>query len=657
MKRGRHTEILLILGMLFALVASHLPVLYTVFYHEFTNIPQAKGGSIDLSDISGNDRIVLDGEWEFYWNRFLVTNPQEDAAPDFLIHVPDYWSKYKIHGDYLPADGFASYRLLLKGGSSAPVTIYLPDFGSAYRVFIDGILTAQSGNVAEDPAEVFTTTKASLYPVTLTTQQKHEVIIEVATTRFSGLYMAPVMMDYNQAVHSKTIRNDLRLLLFGAALFSFFVLIVGYILSYSTEKHSVWLSVIGLCVLLRIMLTTEFFGFWQDKVFFNLSYEATNPLMFFLSFAFKYLLIFLIEELLGIDFSKKEKMWLLHYYTVFYLVYLIIPHGFYNRYLTILLPVCAFLIEIYAFFKIYRNRHQLKQYGLLVYGGATLAITGLIIDCYYINGNIYLNLSMALLLLFTAYLIILGLVSSIQASEISRDLAMSSASIASARAQIAMQTEYYNALSAQMHEIRAVRHDFHHFVNVLKRLCDEAKYPELKCFLSEYAGKADTEPLPVFCENVVANSILGYYSLRLKEHDIPFHCMCHIPKELSVSDSDLCIVLGNALENAMEACKKVAASDARSVLAEARMIGGQLLIKITNTYNGTVIAVGDTFLTTKAEPFHGIGMKNMKKVLDSYGGYVKLENNQKEFTLMAAFPESRSAAASSADICSPVKSI
>src|SRR5690606_15041065 len=133
-------------------------------------------------------------------------------------------------------------------------------------------------------------TKANIYPVALPAQQRHDVVIEVATTRFAGLYMAPVLIDYDRAVLMGNLRNNIRFILFGIALFSFFVLLVWYILSYKTVRRSVWLPFIGLFVLLRIMLTTDFYGFWQDILFFGLSYEAANPLMFFLTFAFKYLL-------------------------------------------------------------------------------------------------------------------------------------------------------------------------------------------------------------------------------------------------------------------------------------------------------------------------------------------------------------------------------
>jgi len=639
MKNQKFTSFILIFGMLFAVMVSHLPLVFSLLYHRLTGVPSAHNACLSLSGLH-DKRIILDGEWEFYWNELLVTDPVAEAEADFLISVPGYWSMYRMNENYLPSDGCASYKFILKDAAfDRPVTIYIPDFGSAYKVFVDGKLTAESGTVSKDPALVHTTTKVNLYPVSLTPSE-HDVIIEVATSRFSGLYMAPVITDYESAVLNKNLRNNLRFLLFVVSLFSFFVLVVGYILSYRIEKRSILLPSLGLFVLLRIMMTTEFYGFWQDVIFFRYSYELINRVMFLVSFALKYMLIYLIQDLLGIMFSRKEKIGLFIYYTILYLLYLFIPQGFYNRYLTIFLPLCSFLIEFYAFFKIYRNRMKMKKYGLIIYLGAVLSITGLIIDSYYINGNLYWNMSLILLTTFTVYLMILSLISSIQAANVSRDYAMSSVRLMSAREQIAMQTEYYNALSAQINEVRAIRHDFHHFVGVLQHMLDEGMYAELGDFLSEYAKRTDIEPLPIFCENVVANSILGYYSLRLKDENIRFQCTCVIPKKLSVTDSDLCIVLGNGLENAMEACKKLDSLENRYVTVEARTVNNQFLIKITNTFNGIIKQEGGHFISTKEMPYHGIGLQNIKKVVSANKGYIKTDYNETLFTLMVAFPES-----------------
>jgi hypothetical protein len=639
MKETKHTRAYLIAGLIFAILCSHLPVLYTLFYHNLTGAPTATGGNINLTGISPARKIVLDGKWEFFWKRLIADEPQQEETKDFLIRVPDYWSKYKIGGDWLTAGGFASYRLVLQGlDYPHPVTIYIPDFGGAYRVFIDGMPAAESGIIAKNTSKIFTVPRAKLYPVTLPAGEVHEVVIEEASTRFSGLYMAPVLEDYDHAVQEESTRDNIRFILFGTVLFSFFVLLAIYKLTFRKGIRSIWLPAMIFFVLLRLMLTTEFYSFWQKTVFFNLSYEATNELMFFATFVLKFLLIFLVQEQFEIAFSRKEKGFFFFYYSAIYLMYLFIPHGVYNRHLTIALPVSTFALEFYSFFKVYFGRRQLKKYGLLIYWGVVLAISGLIIDCYYINGNIYSNMSLVLLIALSAFLMILSLVYALRTADVYNDLALSSSRLALARSQIAMQKEYYDTLSGQLNEIRGIKHDMRHFVGVAGRLAEEGRSAELKQFLSKYAEKTETDPLPVFCENVVANSILGYYSLKAKKSGIAIRFSICIPRRLSISDNDLCIVLGNALENAIEACGNLENPEERFLTAEARIINGQLLLKIENSYNGLLNLQDGIYLSTKSGDFHGIGLQNIFKVVEAYGGFVKTEHYEKVFTLMAAFP-------------------
>ncbi|HEX2927069.1 MAG TPA: ATP-binding protein [Ruminiclostridium sp.] len=660
MRESKSTKVYLILGLAFVILFTHLPVIYTMFYHNLTGTPTAENGKIKLDTFSPADSVVLDGKWEFYWNRLTVAEPRQDDKPDFLIEVPGYWSKYKFRGNWLPAGGFASYRLKLQGfkgfeslDNPRPVTVYIPDFGSAYRVYIDGMLTAESGTVSKNTKKIFTVPQAKLYPVVLSARDEHDVVIEVSSTRFSGLYMAPVLKDYDTAVQKNNQRAGIRLILFGTVLFSFFVLIIIYMLSFRKGIHSVWLPAMVLFVLLRIMLTTEFYSFWQRSVFFNLSYEATNELMFFSTFVLKFLLIYLIQEQFGIAFSRKEKYGFSLYYTVIYLVYLFTPHGIYNRHLTVLIPISAFALEFYSFFKVYFGRHHIKKFGLLIYWGVVIAISGLIIDCYYINGNIYTNMSLALIISLSAYLTILSLVYALRMADMYNDFAVSSYQLGQAKSQIAMQKEYYDALSGQINEIRGIKHDLRHFIGALRRMSEEGRYDDLERFLNEYDEVTETEPLPVFCENIVANSILGYYSLKAKESFIPFRCNCSIQKQLSVSDSDLCVVLGNAMENAIEACGKLDKPNERFISAESRTMNGQLLIQIENSYNGLMNIQDGRYLSTKSgeshgipsngtslheNSFHGIGMQNINKVVQTYGGYINTKYDGKIFTIMVAFP-------------------
>jgi len=245
---------------------------------------------------------------------------------------------------------------------------------------------------------------------------------------------------------------------------------------------------------------------------------------------------------------------------------------------------------------------------------------------------------MVLLILLTICLIILSFVSALNIAGVYRDLAVSSSRLELARKQISIQKKYYDMLSEQMIEMRRIKHDIRHFIGVMKGLLEEEHYDDLKRFLGEYNKKIEIDPIPYFCENVVANSILGYYSLKAKERGIPFYCACSIPKQLLISDIDLCIVLGNALENAIESCSNLDNPEARFILNEVRVLNNQLLIKIENSYDGCLNFQNGKYISTKNEQTRGMGILNIKKVVESYRGFTKIEHNEKVFTFMAAFP-------------------
>lgn len=643
MKRKNMREWFLILGLMLAVFFMNLPAVYTHLYHDITGAPEAMNGRLDLSSVSLADgKIYLDGQWEFYWHRLIATEREQLPHPDMIIAVPDSWSNYLMNGEHLSAGGWGSYKLTLTGTEyDKPITLYIPDFSGAYRVFIDGQLAAESGTVSSNINKIFTVPRADFYPVILSQETTHEVVIEAATTRFSGLYMTPVLGDYHRIVNGNSFRNEVRLILFGIVLFSFLVLIAIYTLSVRRKLYSLWLPVMIFFILIRIMLTSEFYSMWQSILFFNLSYESTNELMYLTTFVLKYLLIFLVQEQCGITFTKQEKTGFLIYYVSLYSVYLFTPQYIYNSYLSVLVPMLTYTLDIYLFIKIYRGRQRLKKFGMVVFWGAVLVISGLTIDSYYINGKIFMNMSLTLLFLFTVFALIMSWVYAMRMGDLYDDFTKSSSRLELANSQIAVQKEYYDALRGQMNEIREMKHDIRHFVGVMSRLAKEGKFDELRVFLDEYSEKTEMDQLPVFCGNVVANSIIGYYYMRAKEQGIAFESRCNITKQLAMSDSDLCIALGNALENAVEACKQMERSEMRFVSIEAGKTRGQVLFKVMNSYNGILEIRDGCYISSKDGKSNGLGIRNIKKVMESYGGFVKLEHDKKVFTLMAAFPENK----------------
>ena len=624
-----------------AVIIMNLPAAYTVFYHQLTGASEASSGRIDLTGENLADgRVYLDGQWEFYWNQLIVSEQSQTAAPDLIISVPDSWSNYEIEGNELPAGGFASYKLAVENlFYDREIALYIPDFGGAYRVYIDGRLAADSGKLSKDRDEIFTVPKPDLYPLMLSSSNSHEVVIEVATTRFSGLYMTPVLDDYHTTISNNNNRNTAELIMFGIAVFSFLALISMYTALVRRRILSFWLPIMLLSIILRIMLTSEFYSFWQPVFFFNTPYESTNELMYFTTFLLKYLLIYLVQEQCGITFNRIEKIGFLIYYAILYFVYLFAPQSVYNDYLSVIVPMLTYVLEFYLVIKVYRGRQIMKRFGLVVFWGAMFVVIGLTIDSYYLNGKIYMDMALTLLTCLTIFTLIMSWMYAMRLGDLYDDFTISSSRLEMANNQIEMKKEYYEALSGQMNEIREMKHDVRHFVGAASRLAEEGRLGDLRAFLNEYSEKTEMDQLPVFCENAVANSIIGYYYLRAKESGIHYEIMCRIDNTVVVRDSDLCILLGNALENAIDACRKMDQTVIRLISMEAGSKNGQFLLKFRNTYCDKLDIRGGQYLSSKEEKSHGLGIKNMEKVVESYGGFIKIEHDQKEFTLMAAIPE------------------
>lgn len=117
--------------------------------------PRVASGELDLRgrDPGPRDRISLEGEWEFYWRRFL--EPQSaaraPASPDGFFPIPALWNGRRVGDASLSAEGFASYRLVIRRDSSrALLAVRIPDLESAYRLYANGALIGSNGAPASE---------------------------------------------------------------------------------------------------------------------------------------------------------------------------------------------------------------------------------------------------------------------------------------------------------------------------------------------------------------------------------------------------------------------------------------------------------------------------------------------------------------------------
>ncbi|MEL7147302.1 MAG: hypothetical protein AAFO69_13090, partial [Bacteroidota bacterium] len=101
-------------------------------------LANAKSGSIQYK---GQQALILDGEWRFYWNQLLSPADSNYIADlDYQIKtVPSLWDSYEMAGEALPAFGFATYTLTIQCDSSyQQVAFGLSDFNSQYQLLLNG---------------------------------------------------------------------------------------------------------------------------------------------------------------------------------------------------------------------------------------------------------------------------------------------------------------------------------------------------------------------------------------------------------------------------------------------------------------------------------------------------------------------------------------
>ena len=118
--------------------------------------------------------------------------------------------------------------------------------------------------------------------------------------------------------------------------------------------------------------------------------------------------------------------------------------------------------------------------------------------------------------------------------------------------------------------------------------------------------------------------------------NITFEYNIFLPQELEITDTDLCSALSNLLDNAIEACRKL--ENGRYINLEMMVIKNQLHIGVVNSTNGEYKKESGIFKTTKQGGLHGIGMSNIKSIVEKYEGIYNITADDNSFTTKIAIP-------------------
>ena len=183
---------------------------------------------------------------------------------------------------------------------------------------------------------------------------------------------------------------------------------------------------------------------------------------------------------------------------------------------------------------------------------------------------------------------------------------------------LSMQQQRYESLKAAIEEARQARHDLRHQLCQLAALAEEGNLEKIKAYLSGAVSRIPSLELH-FCENRAADGVVGHYCALAKREQIPFSVQLDLPECLPVDEINLCLVLSNLLENALEASLRTAPARRRIELT-AYLHGNSLaLIQVENTYDGVIREKGGVFQSSKRKG-DGVGLQSVRHIAEKSGG-------------------------------------
>jgi len=179
------------------------------------------------------------------------------------------------------------------------------------------------------------------------------------------------------------------------------------------------------------------------------------------------------------------------------------------------------------------------------------------------------------------------------------------------------QTEFASLQQLQ-ENAAAYRHDMRHHLALLQSLASQGQIEEIKKYLRIAQSDLDAITPLRFCENETVNLILSAFAARAKQAEIMLTIEARLPDSLTYSDTELCSLLSNALENAIHACENIAESSERHIKLRVYSKNNKLCIDIRNRYQTEPIF--HQGLPVSKEPGHGFGVKSMAHIVEKHGG-------------------------------------
>lgn len=201
--------------------------------------------------------------------------------------------------------------------------------------------------------------------------------------------------------------------------------------------------------------------------------------------------------------------------------------------------------------------------------------------------------------------------------------------------QRVMEHQYEEIKSIYMN-MRGWRHDYHNHLQVMKAQLTLGNPAEARQYLDELERDLDRVDTYVKSGNLMVDAILNSKLSLAQQKRIEVNCKAQVPEQIPVEDVDMCVILGNLLDNALEACEQIPEKQ-RFLRIYMIVNKSQLYLSVQNAAKEELNFEERNYITNKRGN-HGFGMRRVKAMVDKYEGFLNLANEPGIFAAEVTMP-------------------
>lgn len=180
------------------------------------------------------------------------------------------------------------------------------------------------------------------------------------------------------------------------------------------------------------------------------------------------------------------------------------------------------------------------------------------------------------------------------------------------------------------------RHDMHHHLSMISALIASDQPEQAATYISRTVSEIEAIVPRRYCENDTVNLLLSSFGIKAERRDVSLSVKAELPGRLCLDDTELCVILSNALENALNATAQLPECEDREIGAFLGIKQNKLLIEIKNPYTGSVIMQDDVPVAQDQERHYGC--RSILSVVQRRNGICSFEAKEGIFRLQIAIP-------------------